>query len=107
MKRQWLLGAAILTMVAGTALAQEAGSNGPGGLTARDVVGKRLLDANGTMIGRIESANPHEATVRTRDGRNVTVDMDTLSLGNGPHTVIQDGGSEAEKLNTAEAGKLK
>jgi len=104
MTRTWLAAALALTMISGAALAQDAAS---GGLTARDVTGKRLLDANGVLIGHIESADRDKATVRTPHGQRITVDMAKLSLGNGPHTVIEEGDSDADKLNTAEDESLK
>jgi hypothetical protein len=101
------LGAAvILILVSGAAFAQEAGSNGPGGLAPRDVSGKRLLDSNGATLGRIESATADEATVRTPDGKHVAVAMAKLSLGTGPHTVIEQGESDADKLNSVEADRV-
>ena len=101
-----LAAAVVLSLVSGVALAQEAGSSGPGGLAPRDVTGKRLLDANGAVVGRIESATGDEVTVRTPDGKHVTVAMAKLSLGNGPHTVIEQSDSDADKLNTAEADRV-
>lgn len=106
MKKLWVVGVMALSIVSGAALAQDAASSSPGGLAARDVEGKRLLDANGSFVGRIESANPQEATVRTPDGKRITVDMAKLSLGNGPHTVIEESDSDANKLNASEADNL-
>ncbi len=104
--KHWFAGAVVLTIISGTALAQSAPTNDPGGLTARDVTGKRLLDVNGAMIGRIESAAGQTAMVRTSNGKRIMVDMTTLSLGDGPHTIIEAGDSDAEKLNIqVESGK--
>jgi hypothetical protein len=63
------------------------------------VAGKRLLDANGAAIGHIEKATAQIATVRTPAGKRIQVDMAKLALGDGPHTVIDTGDSDAEKLN--------
>jgi hypothetical protein len=76
-----------------------AGSRGPGGLTAGEVVHKWLLDANGATIGWIDSVADHEALVHTKDGKHLRVEMHRLSLGNGPNTVIESGHSEADDLN--------
>jgi hypothetical protein len=84
-----------------------AGSQPAGGLSAHDVSGKRLLDANGVPIGQIESATGDTATVRTTDGRHIKVSMDKLSLGNGPHTAIEDSNSDADKLNQTAVGNVK
>jgi hypothetical protein len=104
----------LLAFTAGPALAQgrpadtvapgDAGSRPPGDLTPHDVAGKWLLDANGATIGRIEGADSEKATVRTKDGAKITVQMARLSLGNGPNTVIEAGNSAADKLNRIEAG---
>lgn len=83
----------------GTIMPGDAGGQGPGGLSARDIKGKRLLDANGAPLGVIEGVTPKGATVRTPDHQLMTVDMAKLSLGNGPHTVIESGDSAADILN--------
>jgi hypothetical protein len=112
MIRVWILAAALLTAAA-PALAGEApaysgaGDRGPGGLTARDVVGKRLLDANGAPIGDIVKVTPdgREAIVRPlTGGPTLTVDMDEVSLGTGLNTAIKSGGSEADRLNRRQIG---
>ncbi|HEY1720260.1 MAG TPA: hypothetical protein VGG27_03370 [Magnetospirillaceae bacterium] len=101
MTRYWLAGAAALIVVSGTAFAQTA-------LTAHDVTGKRLIDVNGAPIGHIISANDRSATVRTTAGKSIQVDMAKLSLGDGPHTVIEAGDSAAEQLNVqVENGQIK
>ena len=84
----------------------DAGSQPAGGLTAADVSGKWILDANGKEIGRVAGVTPDGASakVRTDDGRNIQVPMRRLGLGNGPNTVIEEGGSEADRLNHIEAG---
>lgn len=66
---------------------------GPGNLSARDVVGKRLLDANGNPIGMIRrvSADGRTAVVApTGGGPRIDVDMAKLGLGMGAHTVIEE-----------------
>ena len=82
----------------------DAGSRPPGGLSPGDVNGKWLLDSNGATLGRIESATADSASVRTQDGKRISVEMARLSLGNGPNTVIRAGNSEADRLNKVEAG---
>lgn len=106
-----ILAALLALGLAGPALAQpmhpaEApvpgqGGSAPGGLTAEQVKGKFLLNANGKELGIISgvSADGEEAIVRTPDGRRITAKMKRLSLGNGPNTVIEAGNSEADRLN--------
>ncbi len=106
MIRHWLAGAAALTMISSAALAQNVSSDDSGNLTVRDVVGKRLLDGDGAMIGWIKSANGQSATVTTPAGKRIEVQMANLSLGFGPHTVIENGNSEADKLNAQEDQSL-
>jgi hypothetical protein len=107
MIRHWLVGAAALMVTSGVALAQSATSGEAGNLSARDVVGKRLLDDDGAMIGWIKSATDRSAMVTTPAGKRIEVQMAELSLGFGPHTVIEEGNSGADKLNGAEAATLK
>ncbi|HLY55554.1 MAG TPA: hypothetical protein VKS60_08360 [Stellaceae bacterium] len=106
-----ILAALPLLLVSATALAQgqpaqsvvpgNAGSRGPGGLSAAEAEHKWLLDANGATVGWIEGAANDGAavTVKTQDGRRITVPLRRLSLGNGPNTVIEGGHSEADDLN--------
>ncbi|HLZ68178.1 MAG TPA: hypothetical protein VKQ29_18285 [Aliidongia sp.] len=71
-----------------------AGDQPPGGLTARDVVGKRLSDADGNVIGQIVgvSRDGASAEVRPPHGGGLTnVDMSELSLGTGARQVILGG----------------
>ena len=81
------------------------GSLPAGDLSAGEVVGKYLLDANGIWLGRIQGVSPDgaSASVITPDGLRTTVAMARLGLGNGPNTVIEDGNSDADKLNREEA----
>ncbi len=83
------------------------GSDGPGGLTAADVKGKHLLDANGREVGIIVGASDDgvQAVVRVPTGEKRGVPMRKLSLGNGPNTVIESGGSEADRLNRLQMGQ--
>ena len=74
----------------------------PGWLSARDVIGKRLLDGDGNVIGHIEklSADRRSVVVRAPDGgRPILVSLDELSLGMGAHTVIDERNSSAKALN--------
>jgi hypothetical protein len=71
-----------------------AGNDKPGGLSARDVVGKRLSNADGDVLGQIVSvsADGANATVRPAEGGAPTiVSMDQLSLGTGARQVILGG----------------
>jgi hypothetical protein len=83
------------------------GGDGPGGLSTHDVMGKRLLDANGVDLGGITSVTPDGGTawVQPQNGKKFSVDMRKLSLGNGPNTVIESGHSDADKLNRMEMGR--
>ena len=68
-----------------------AGDQQPGGLTARDVVGKRLYDADGNQIGQISgvSRDGASAVIRpSQSGGPTTANMAELSLGTGAHSVI-------------------
>jgi hypothetical protein len=68
------------------------GDQQPGGLTARDVVGKHLNDADGNELGQIVSVSPDGATAEIRPGHGgslTTVSMSELSLGTGSRTVIK------------------
>ena len=77
---------------------------GPGGLTARDVVGKRLLDADGNPVGRIESVSSDGTTATVGGGGGKrTVDMSQLSLGMGANTVIEHSNSSADSLNARQS----
>jgi hypothetical protein len=80
-------------------------NEGPGGLTARDVVGKHLLDSEGNLIGTIEKVSPdgQTATVRPGSGKPISEDMAVLSLGMGANTVIKQSASEADTLNAQNA----
>ena len=74
----------------------------PGWLSAHDVIGKRLMDSDGNVIGHIEklSADGRSVVVRgPHGGRPVLVAMDELSLGMGAHTVIDEHNSSAKALN--------
>jgi hypothetical protein len=83
----------------------DAGSLPAGGLSAHDVSGKWLLDANGLELGRIAGVGASgDVVVRTDAGQKMTVSLSKLSLGNGPNTVILSGDSEADRLNRMEAG---
>lgn len=71
-----------------------AGNDKPGGLSPREVVGKRLSDADGNVIGQIVSvsADGANATVQSNKGGAPTiVSMDQLSLGTGARQVILGG----------------
>ena len=75
-------------------------------LSARNVSGKRLLDANGMTVGQIEGVAGDSAKVRTPDGQHIAVDMARLSHGNGPNTIIENSNSDADSLNHGEADKV-
>ena len=106
MIKQMLTGAALgLVLASGAAQAQGAGDDA-GPLTARDVIGKRLLDGNGVLIGHIESADAQAATVTTPDHKHIKVQLAALSLGFGPHTVIEDANGQADQLNADVDSKL-
>ena len=80
---------------------------GPGGLTAADVVGKRLLDSEGNFRGTIERISPDGQTALVRFGsQRTTADMRYLSLGMGAHTVIEQKYSQADLLNAQTAADL-
>lgn len=103
-------GAALLSASAGAALAQAptpltpvaasqtqalpfsgSGDQQPGGLTARQVIGKRLYDANGNELGQISGVSPDGTSAQVRAARGggpTTVSMAELSLGTGAHSVI-------------------
>jgi len=71
-----------------------AGNDKPGGLTARDVVGKRLSNADGDVLGQIVSVSQDgaNATVRpAKGGAPTIVSMSQLSLGMGARQVILGG----------------
>lgn len=71
-----------------------AGNDKPGGLTARDVVGKRLSDADGNVIGQIVGVTQDGTNAQVRPskgGTPTTVGMSQLSLGMGAHQVILGG----------------
>lgn len=80
------------------------GSEGPGGLTPAQIQGKHLLDANGKEVGIVVGVSPDggSAYIRVASGEKRSVPMRKLSLGNGPNTVIESGGSDADKLNRME-----
>ena len=100
MTRQFLLpGTAALILIAGFVIAQQVTAGAPGRLAAHQIDGKRLYDAHGVLVGRIESATPLVATVRMPDGKQITVAMTALELGHGARTVIVEG--EAAKLAAA------
>ena len=107
MIKHWLVGAAALAMISSAALAQSMSSDDTGNLTAHDVIGKRLLDGDGAMIGWIKGVKGQSASVATPAGKRIEVQMADLSLGFGPHTVIEAGNGTAQKLNADEADKLK
>lgn len=96
--------ALVLMAMSSVALAESASPDYAGGLSPREVTGKRLLDANGTPIGQIEKATMRSAVVRTPNGKHIQVDMAKLTLGDGPHTVIETGDSDADKLNRQAEG---
>jgi hypothetical protein len=81
------------------------GDRPPGGLAVRDIAGKRLLDSNGQLIGRIQgiSADGANAVVETGSKR-IGVPMTRLSLGTGPNTVIASSYSQADALNAQAIG---
>jgi hypothetical protein len=71
-----------------------AGNQAPGGLTAHDVVGKRLSDANGNVIGQIVGVSQDGASAQVKPGKGgapTSVDMSLLSLGTGARQVILGG----------------
>jgi len=71
-----------------------AGNDKPGGLTAHDVVGKRLSDADGNVIGQIVSVSQDGANAQVRPSKGGTptiVSMNQLSLGMGARQVILGG----------------
>jgi hypothetical protein len=75
-----------------------AGNQAPGGLTARDVVGKRLSDANGNVIGQIVGVSQDGASAQVKPGKGgapTSVDMSQLSLGTGARQVILGGDPNA------------
>jgi len=70
------------------------GSAAPGGLTAHDVVGKRLSDADGNVIGQIVGVSQDGTNAQVRPGKGgapTTVAMNQLSLGTGARQVILGG----------------
>jgi hypothetical protein len=70
------------------------GNAAPGGLTAHDVVGKRLSDADGKVIGQIVGVSQDGTTVQVKPGKGgaaSTVAMNQLSLGTGARQVILGG----------------
>ncbi len=70
------------------------GSDAPGGLTAHDVVGKRLSDADGNVIGQIVGVSQDGTTAQVKPGKGgapTTVAMNQLSLGTGARQVILGG----------------
>lgn len=78
----------------------------PGSLSARDVTGKRLLDADGAPMGTITgvSADGRTAILRPAGGgKPVDIDMSGLSLGMGSHTVTDNINSSARGLNARAA----
>ena len=78
----------------------------PGNLTAKDVTGKRLLDADGALMGMIVgvSADGRSAILRPAGcGKRTSVAMSGLSIGMGSHTVTDDINSSARNLNTRSA----
>ena len=71
-----------------------AGDQPPGGLTAHDVVGKRLSDADGNVLGQIVGVSRDGASAQIRPakaGGPTQVDMSELSLGTGARQVILGG----------------
>ena len=96
-------GMALLTAAVPYALAQTssdalpvsgAGDQPPGGLSARDVVGKRLSDADGNVIGQIVGVSRDGANAQVKSdkgGTLATVGMSQLSLGTGARQVILGG----------------
>jgi hypothetical protein len=69
-----------------------AGDQRPGGLTAHDVVGKHLNDADGNELGQIVGVSPDGMSAEVRPmhgGSPMTVGMAELSLGTGARTVIK------------------
>jgi len=69
------------------------GNDAPGGLTAHDVVGKRLSDADGNVIGQIVGVSQDGTTAQVKPGKGAptTVAMNQLSLGTGARQVILGG----------------
>jgi hypothetical protein len=71
-----------------------AGNQPPGGLSAHDVVGKRLSDADGNVIGQIVGVSRDGASAQVKSdkgGTPTTVSMSQLSLGTGARQVILGG----------------
>src|ERR1700761_5425726 len=71
-----------------------AGDQAPGGLTAHDVVGKRLVDADGNEMGHIAGVSRDGSSAEVRPaakGGATSVDMSELSLGTGARTVVMGG----------------
>ncbi|HEV2676353.1 MAG TPA: hypothetical protein VGV37_17640 [Aliidongia sp.] len=67
------------------------GDQQPGGLTAHDVVGKRLSDANGNALGQITGVSKDGMTAQVRpsqSGGATAAAMADLSLGTGARSVI-------------------
>lgn len=84
-----------------------AGDRGPGGLTSAEIVGKRLLDAEGNPIGMIEKVTGDGQSAVVRSGATrMSVEMKYLSLGTGAHTVIKQDYSQADRLNGRNAAAL-
>ncbi len=74
----------------------------PGSLSRRDVVGKRLLDDDGALMGTIVgvSADGRSAILRPAGGgKRSTIAMSGLSIGMSSHTVTDDINSSARALN--------
>jgi hypothetical protein len=75
-----------------------AGNTPPGGLTPRDVVGKRLSDADGNVLGQITGVSRDGVSAEVRPAKSggpTSVDMSELSLGFGARQVILGGEPEA------------
>jgi hypothetical protein len=71
-----------------------AGDKPPGGLSAHDVVGKRLSDADGNVLGQITGVSKDGTSAQIRPAKSggaTQVDMSELSLGTGAHQVILGG----------------
>ncbi len=75
-----------------------AGNAKPGGLSAHDVVGKRLSDADGNVLGQITGVSRDGVSAQVRPAKSggpTSVDMSELSLGFGARQVILGGEPEA------------
>ncbi|HTH98348.1 MAG TPA: hypothetical protein VL574_13095 [Stellaceae bacterium] len=70
-------------------------------MPSSNMVGKHLLDANGTPIGQVVGMADHgqQAVIATPDGHRIKMDTSRITQGDGQNTLIAVGGSQADELN--------